>query len=144
MLSIMLLLTVQERQFLSNYLINRTQDSTSTTPSKEELLLIRGLVIKIKSIVSDITQQETGYLQFILREANEIYGNQRSVANDKSSIPPGTKFFPHMSMILIKSISDKLGSKLTVDTTTESDQVVPRAEGSNWILTNPTQKPISG
>lgn len=137
-------LTTQEIQFLTNYLINRTQDSTTTSPSDQEKSQIRAIVLKLQGINSDFTPQDIGYLQYILQEALEINGSQRTTANEKKPISVGTKFFPTATMLFIKSISDKLGAKLTVDTTTVSDEVVARAEGSPYIITDPTIKRTPG
>lgn len=137
-------LTTQEIQFLTNYLINRTQDSTTTSPSDQEKSQIRAIVLKLQGINSDFTPQDIGYLQYILQEALEINGIQRTTANEKKPISVGTKFFPTTTMLFIKSISDKLGAKLTVDTTTVSDEIVARAEGSPYIITDPTIKRTPG
>lgn len=140
----LLTLTNQEIQFLTNYLINRTQDSTTTSPSDQEKNQIRGIVLRLQGINSDFTPQDIGYLQYVLQEAAEINGAQRTTANEKKPIAPGTKFFPHSTMVFIKSISDKLGARLIVDITTVSDQMVARAEGSPYIMTDPTIKRTPG
>lgn len=138
-----IILTNEEKQFLSNIAIDRFNDAARR---ETEGLILTGIMNKMNlSPVLNLTAQEVGFLQFICHELNEIHGARHSTANEKGNIGgPGTLFIPHNTLVLVKSISDKLGSHLMVDIATKSDQNSPRGEGSTWIMTDPTQKPICG
>lgn len=125
----------QERFLLLNMLLDRDAALPYMDGLRE--------VAKRLSISDDLSPQDIGVIQYLLREQIEI-NSQHSVANEKDLRGPGTRFFPHSTMLLIKSISDKLGAKLPVDTTSMSDPHSGRQEGSTWIMTSPIQKPICG
>jgi hypothetical protein len=131
-------LTTDETQYLVNIMVNRD----AALPQLDTGSLT-GHILTQKNPY-DFTSQEVGILQSLMQEQLEVNGSQRSVANEKEFRGPGTKFVPNKTLVLIKSISDKLGAHLTVDITTKSDQHSGREEGSTWIMTDPTQKPICG
>jgi hypothetical protein len=137
--------TPQETEFLCNLLIDKRYGFYLGAPPDTEVATINNISNKLILAEIDFTQQEVGYLQYIIAEQAEINGSRRSVANEKAFMGPGTTFVPTQTLIYIKSIGDKLGADMSIDTTTRSTgQPTARAEGSTWIMTNPLQKPIIG
>lgn len=131
-------LNSEEVQFLGNLLINRREDPLMGAPSQQEIDLITVILTGFISGEQEYELQEIGYLQSLLQEQNEIWGSRRSTANEKSgTVGPGQNFVPHRTLVLIKSISDKLGAHLSVDVDTKADETGPRGEGSisimNWL-----------
>ncbi len=134
--------TDREVQFLSNILIDRRQSSLSTSCPEQEIDTINELLLMLVFKEADYTTQDIGYLQYLMQEQNEIWGSRRSLGEKAGTVGPGQKFVPQATLILVKSISDKLGANLQVDITTRTDETVPRGEGSTWIMKNPVDKGI--
>lgn len=84
-----------------------------------------------------------GVLQNILQEQAEINGVRSSIRNERKFMGPGTQFVPQRTLQLIKSITDKLGAALSIDTTTKTDVADDRrAEGGPYVLQDPRIKPV--
>jgi|SRR4051812_25304937 len=124
-------LTSEEKQFVCSLLSEYQQNAQN----ESQLDLVSELMLKFV-FDGDINRQEVGFLQYILQEQSEIHGRRSTIANEKSS-PHLSGFIPTRTLQLIKSVSDKLGANLFVDTITKSDQNLPRAEGSRSIMTDP-------
>lgn len=136
-----ILLFQDEQSFLSNLLLDRRQSSQITSPSQTEIDTINGIILALifrdNTGAHTFSEQQVGYLQYILQEQNEIWGSRHSTANEKSgTVGPGMNFVAHDTLLLVKSISDSLGAQLKVDINTKSDQNSPRGEGSTWIMTS--------
>lgn len=127
-----------EVQYLLNLLIDRRSDALFGAPSTQELSTINDLLTLLTPSPTniDFNPQEVGYIQDILHTQSEIWGSRRSVANEKAGTT-GQNFVANRTLLLVKSISDKLGAHLKIDIDTKSDQIAPtpRAEGSTWIMT---------
>lgn len=132
-------LSISEYQFLSNTLIERF---TNAVYRDTEGAIIQSILYNMKGLSNiAFSIQEIGYLQSLLQELSEIHGSRHSIANEKKFMGPGTTFIPQRTLILVKSISDKLGANLVIDTTTQSDAPQGgRLEGSIWVMTDPTIK----
>jgi len=138
-------LTPQEKVFLVNLLLERRRDPLQGAPPEQELATIYKIMDVLAASVYfpdyfevNLDQQQVGYLQYMLQEQNEIWGSSHTTANEKSGlVGPGQHFVAHNTLVMIKSISDKLGAHLKVDIDTKSDQTSPRGEGSisimNWL-----------
>lgn len=134
-------LTSEEYQFLNGTLIGIQQNSLGlTTPSPQEIDTINEILLKM-IFKDDFESKEVYYLQSILQVQSEIWGRRSSTANEKLGVVPHA-FVPQRTLQLIKSISDKLGASLMVDTETRGDKLSPRAEGSITIMTDVTRKHI--
>lgn len=124
----------EESQFLSNLLMERSQDANLAQYDQAVIVLLAELLST--SSPYDFNAQELGFLQYLMQEQSEIWGRQSSTANEKQPVLLGS-FVPQKTRRLIKSISDKLGAKIPVDTLTPSFPISPRAEGSASIMQDP-------
>lgn len=118
--------------------MTRLQDDSKASVEQPLLGVIVSKMLIGLGISVDFTQQQVGYLQFLLQEAAEINGRTSSVANEKSS---GPRWRPLKELELVKSVSDKLGASLIIDTETPTIVESPRGEGSRSIMVDPTFDP---
>ncbi len=131
--------TSEESEFIANLLIN--PDVATQHVSPINYLALANAIQAGGSILLD--SQTVGILQSMLQEQAEINGSRRSVANEKRFMGPGTQFVPQRTLILIKSITDKLGAAMKIDITTKTDVADDRrAQGSPQILQDPRIKPV--
>src|SRR5208337_2838699 len=131
--------TPEESQFIANLLINPDVATQHVEPL-DYMVLARAIQAGGSIVLSS---QTVGVLQSMLQEQAEINGSRRSVANEKRFMGPGTQFVPQRTLILIKSITDKLGAAMSIDTTTKTDVADDRrAQGSPQILQDPRIKPV--
>jgi hypothetical protein len=128
-------LTEPESRFLANLLLS--QDATLPQYDFSTCAAIVPKVVEASVTPTEFASQDIGFLQSIMQDQSEIWGRQSSTANEKQPVMLGA-FVPQGTRQLIKSISDKLGAKLLIDTATYSFPVSPRAEGSPSIMTDPT------
>lgn len=126
-------LTNREVQFISNVLIERSQEFFRPD---SELELVRRLLLKAIFNSADYTAVEIGYLQFAFQELHEIYGSRHSTANEK--LPPSSlSFVPQATLILVKNISDKFGARMKINVEETGYVGSPRKEGSINIMKDP-------
>lgn len=125
-------LTHEEIQFLVNNLLN--PDQAAVLNFQPEMRMDIANAIRLLH-PAQLNAQQVGYLQWFLQDQSEIHGRQSTTANEKQSINPGSRFRPHQTLVMIKSISDKLGAALQVDTTQHSDLHSPNEPGSRGIMT---------
>lgn len=131
--------TPDEVRFLVNTLIDRRQ--SPLLGHLEDGGLINVFISKVYAADFDFDNQMIGFLQSMMQEQSEVWGSRRSTANEKLPVVgPGLQFVPQRTLILVKSVSDKLGAHLTIDTQTRTDETPTRAEGSTWIMKNVLEK----
>lgn len=134
-----IIFTPEEAQFVANLLINPDVANQHNSPIDYRAL---AYIIQAGGSIT-LNSQTVGVLQSILQEQAEINGSRRSVANEKVFMGPGTQFVPQRTLILIKSITDKLGATMSIDITTRTDTPDDiRAQGSPQILQDQRIKPV--
>lgn len=126
-------LTNEESGFLIALMIERSQDANL---AQQDNGLPVSIFKKITGLPMELSSQETSFTQSVLQEQSEIWGRSSSTANEKQPVSLGS-FVPQKTRQLIKSISDKLGAKISVDVTERSFSISPRGEGSISIMQDP-------
>lgn len=131
--------TPEETEFLVNLFL--MPDAAIQQPNVNMCRAIATALMEGGTV--DLSSQDVQFIQYMLQEQVEINGSRHSVANEKRFMGPGTQFVPQRTLILIKSITDKLGASMPIDTATKTD--VPddrRAQGSPQVLQDPRIKPV--
>lgn len=122
--------TEQEIRFIANLLL-----SQDAAVPQYDAATCRLIATKLTS-KQNLTSQDVGFLQSLLQEQSEIWGRQSNTANEKRQLSLAS-WVPQQTRELLKSITDKLGANLSIDTTTPSIPSSPRDEGSRSIMINP-------